>query len=181
MRGLADSRFEVRFSCGRALSRIYGTNYEIQPLPQQVYAAAQREIATAKRLLEMPRVLDKYDDRPPAIPPDSTAKFSWISSDIRLEHIFRLLSLSLPPEPLHAAFQALHTDDSYLRGTALEYLESILPSGIRETLVQFLESTALLVGAGRPGDRPAVEDSESRHQIRLKLTLAMGASQQRGP
>src|SRR5262249_20311537 len=38
MRGLADSRFEVRFSCGRALSRIHGTNYELQPLPQQVYA-----------------------------------------------------------------------------------------------------------------------------------------------
>jgi hypothetical protein len=51
------------------------------------------------------------------------AEALWSATDIRLEHVFRLLSLSLPREPLHVAFQALHTENTYLRGTALEYLD----------------------------------------------------------
>ncbi|HET9942719.1 MAG TPA: hypothetical protein VFR05_05225, partial [Terriglobia bacterium] len=60
---------------------------------------------------------------------------------LRLEHIFRLLSLCLPREPLQVAFQALHADNVNLRGTALEYLESILPLDIREGLWRFFEET----------------------------------------
>jgi hypothetical protein len=66
---------------------------------------------------------------------------SWKSTDVRLEHIFRLLSLSLPRESLQTSFQALHTNDTHLRGTALEYLESVLPAGIRESLLEFLEDS----------------------------------------
>src|SRR5262249_2756628 len=135
LRGLADSRFEVRFSCGRALSKICSLDTSLRPQPDPIYTATLEEIATAKRLSEAPRVLDNYDDHTDS----ATAHRSWDSTDIRLEHIFRLLSLCLPTEPLHVAFQALHTNEIYLRGTALEYLESILPTGIRENLIVFLE------------------------------------------
>jgi hypothetical protein len=56
-----------------------------------------------------------------------------------LEHTFTLLSLVLRPEPLRIAFRGLHTDDADLRGTALEYLEGVLPPAIRERLWPFLE------------------------------------------
>ena len=56
-----------------------------------------------------------------------------------LAHTFTLLSLVLRPEPLRIAFRGLHTDDPNLRGTALEYLEGVLPPAIRERLWPFLE------------------------------------------
>ena len=110
------------------------TDEKLRPEAESIYAATLKEITIAERLSEAPRVLDRYEDHT-----DSPSYALWNSTDIRLEHIFRLLSLCLPREPLHVAFQALHTDDAYLRGTALEYLESILPSGVRENLWQFLE------------------------------------------
>jgi hypothetical protein len=56
-----------------------------------------------------------------------------------LEHVFTLLGLILPSEPLQIAFRGLHTNDAVLRGTALEYLESTLPPAIRLRLWPFLE------------------------------------------
>jgi hypothetical protein len=163
MHGLADSRFEVRLSCGRGLSRICSNQPALRPIAGSVYFAAQQEIANAKRLSEMPKVLDQYEDQ---------ADKQWRSADIRIEHIFRLLSLCLPSEPLHVAFQALHTEDVYLRGTALEYLESILPSGVRESLLHFLEGSPRPVTNRRPAGRIAEELMQSRQLIELKVSLA---------
>ena len=60
-------------------------------------------------------------------------------ANLSLEHVFRLLSLFLEREPLQIARRELRTDDLQLRGTALEYLESVLPPRIRERLWPFLE------------------------------------------
>ena len=51
-----------------------------------------------------------------------------------LAHVFTLLSLVLPAEPLLIAFRGLHTDNQHLRGTALEYLEGVLPPPIRASV-----------------------------------------------
>jgi hypothetical protein len=56
-----------------------------------------------------------------------------------LGHVFTLLALVLPAEPLRVAFRGLHSDDQRLRGTALEYLESVLPRDVRDLLWRFLE------------------------------------------
>jgi hypothetical protein len=56
-----------------------------------------------------------------------------------LAHVFTLLGLVLPREPLQIAFRSLQTSDQHLRGTALEYLEGVLPPAIRERLWPFLE------------------------------------------
>jgi hypothetical protein len=42
--------------------------------------------------------------------------------------VFSLLSLVLPREPLQIAFRGLQSSDRQLRGTALEYLEGVLPA-----------------------------------------------------
>lgn len=54
-----------------------------------------------------------------------------------LTHVFTLLALALPAEPLRLAFRGLHTDDQGLRGTALEYLDSVLPRDLRDRLWPF--------------------------------------------
>ena len=51
-----------------------------------------------------------------------------------LDHVFTLLSLVLEREPLQIALQALRGPDRSLRGTALEYLENVLPEGLRQAL-----------------------------------------------
>ena len=51
-----------------------------------------------------------------------------------LEYVFTLLSLIHERAPLMAAFRSLHLEDRRLRGTALEYLEGILPAKTREML-----------------------------------------------
>jgi hypothetical protein len=56
-----------------------------------------------------------------------------------LAHVFTLLSLVMPREPLQLAFRGLQTDDDHLRGTSLEYLDSVLPAPIRQRLWPFLE------------------------------------------
>ena len=45
----------------------------------------------------------------------------------RLEQIFRILSLALERESLMLAFRALRSGEERARGTALEYLDNILP------------------------------------------------------
>jgi AAA family ATP:ADP antiporter len=54
--------------------------------------------------------------------------------DRSLEHVFTILSVHLEREPLRMAFRALHTDDKRHRGTALEYLQTILPSELRDAV-----------------------------------------------
>ena len=75
-----------------------------------------------------------------------------------LAHVFTLLSLVLPTAPLQIAYRGLHTDDPGLRGTALEYLEGVLPPDIRERLWPFLSDrprkTERHPGARRDPRRP---------------------------
>ena len=43
------------------------------------------------------------------------------------EHVFNLLALALEREPVRIAARSFASEDVYLRGTALEYLETVLP------------------------------------------------------
>ena len=46
------------------------------------------------------------------------------------EHVFNLLALALDREPIRIAARAFTGDDAYVRGTALEYLETVLPARV---------------------------------------------------
>jgi hypothetical protein len=48
------------------------------------------------------------------------------------------------------AFRALHTEDSGLRGTALEYLEQVLPSDVRDRLWPRITENARPAVSARP-------------------------------
>jgi hypothetical protein len=80
-----------------------------------------------------------------------------------LAHVFTLLSLVLPREPLQIAFRSLQSDDTYLRGTAMEYLEKTLPARVREPLWPFLVRRRRTAAAGQQEERLAalLRSSES--------------------
>lgn len=135
VQGLEDRRFEVRFSCARALTRLRDRDEALRPSPDVVVAAVLREAATDQGVWQSRRLLDDPEDEPPS----SVDDLVRARSNRSLEHVFTLLSFMLPKEPLRVAFRGLHTKDEGLRGTALEYLETVLPSPVRESLWPFLD------------------------------------------
>jgi hypothetical protein len=87
-----------------------------------------------------------------------------------LEHVFTLLALVMPKDPLRIAFKALHTDDPQLRGTALEYLESSLPPEIRRPLWPYLEDNRPRRAAPARSQEEVIQDLlQSNVSIIVKL------------
>jgi AAA family ATP:ADP antiporter len=62
------------------------------------------------------------------------AKDQSPAQDLSLEHLFDQLALNPDHGSVAVAFRVLHTGDQRLRGTALEYLETVLPSDIRDAV-----------------------------------------------
>ena len=154
--GLEGKRFEVRFQCGQALARIQEKNSEVSFDQEVVFARVGREVAVDRRVWESHKLLDKLEEGGRDAP--LVDEFLRKRTSRSLEHVFNILSLALPREPLKIAFRGLYTNDANLKGTALEYLESILPGPIREGLWPFLED-----------DRGEKSASGSREQILADL------------
>ncbi|MGQ0721807.1 MAG: hypothetical protein ACT4PE_09575 [Candidatus Eiseniibacteriota bacterium] len=134
--GLFDQRFEVRYQCGAALARLRERRPDLAVDAATVLQAVKREARVERRVWESHRLLDAEGER---------LESPFVDDVIRershrgLAHVFALLSLVLPAGPLKIAYRGLHTDDAHLRGTALEYLESVLSEDIRESLWPFLD------------------------------------------
>ena len=103
---LEDSRFDVRSQAARSLAAIIEKNPLVRVDREPVYAAVLAEV-----------------------------KLGQDPADQRLSHVFSLLSLVLPREPLQIAYRGLQSNDRRLRGTALEYLEGTLPPHLRAGLL----------------------------------------------
>jgi HEAT repeat protein len=129
---LDDDRFDVRFQAARSLAAIIDRNPLVRLDATRVFAVVSREVAVSRPVWESRRLLDGLMGGSPL------DEFVRDRAGQSLAHVFTLLSLVLPREPLQIAFRSLHSDDKQLRGTALEYLEGVLPASIRERLWPFL-------------------------------------------
>ncbi len=104
LQGLRDERFDIRYRCAQALVKLREQNAALRLPRQEIIGAALREIETGRR------------------------------GGRSLDHVFSILSLLLEREPLVIALRVLRADDPALRGTALEYLDNVLPDPVREKL-----------------------------------------------
>jgi len=129
-RALEDPVFEVRFRAAGGLVRIREAHPELVTPREAVFEVAVGEIR---------RGTGEGDARV-------------------LDLVFRILSLALEPEPLRLAHQAFRTDDTHLRGTALEYLETVL----QESVLQELRP---LVGASRRQPAPSRSEAELKSEL----------------
>jgi hypothetical protein len=86
-----------------------------------------------------------------------------------LEYVFNIFSLALPREPLKIALRGLYTDDMNLRGTALEYLEGILPGPIRDGLWPFFGDDRCEKSSGGSREQILAELMRSNQSIELDL------------
>jgi len=164
--GLDDARFEVRYYCGLSLASVTQANPGISIGADRIFPLVQRETAVGRPVWESRRLLDTLDDASPVSPVDTFVRDRAGQS---LAHVFTLLSLVLPREPLQIAFRFLHADDPHLRGTALEYLESVLPASVREPLWPYLEDSGPSSGPTRPRDEVLAELLRSNQSILVQL------------
>ena len=167
MLGLEDLRFEVRFQCGRSLAGLVAKNAMLRIDAPRVFDVVRREVAVGRPVWESHRLLDGVveEENKPFV--DEFLKDRTSQS---LGHVFTLLSLVLPAQPLQIAYRGLHTSDPVLRGTALEYLEGVLPPDIRDRLWPFLgDSPAPLPGRRRSREEILADLLRSNESIVLNL------------
>ena len=129
---LGDVRFDVRFQAARSLSAMFSRNERLTVDPARIYEVVLREVAVGRPVWEGRRLLDGFVSASPL------DEFVRDRAGQSLAHVFTLLSLVLPREPLQIAFRSLQSGDAYLRGTALEYLEGVLPAHVKQALWPFL-------------------------------------------
>jgi hypothetical protein len=163
---LDDMRFEVRFHCARSLTSIRTRNPKIRIDRERIFEVVQREAAVGRPVWDSKRLLPQQDDAGPNMFVDDFVKDRANRS---LVHVFTLLALVLPAEPLQIAFRGLHTDDQNLRGTALEYLEGVLPPPIRERLWPYLEDNRQKTVVSRPREQILQDLLRSHQSIMLNL------------
>jgi hypothetical protein len=164
-RALNDRRFEVRYRAGRALSRMAPEIPGLHVDREQVLSVVQQEIAVGRGVWESRQLIDVADDEVSPM----EAELLRDRASRSLEHLFTLLSLILPRDTLRLAFHGLYTQDVYLRGTALEYLETVLPEPIWERLWPLLEQGETQPRTGRTPDQALKELVASQHSIAVAL------------
>lgn len=135
---LDDPGFGIRASSAAALAAIHEKSEDISVPRDTVFARVQDELV-----------------RPGA-------------GERHLAHVFTLLSLTLEPEPLRIAWAAIRGKDRALRGTALEYLDTVLPSEI------FVPLRRRCGGEGKPEkavSRPAAQVAADLRASSVNLRL----------
>ena len=166
VQGLDDTRFEVRLQCARSLALIRERVPDIRLDSTRIYDVVRREVAVGRPVWEGRRLLDRLDDG------ESNSRideFVRSRANQSLAHVFTLLALVLPAEPLQIALRGLHAEDQNLRGTTLEYLESVLPPTVREPLWPFLEDGRASTRPPRPREEVLAALVRSNHSIMLNL------------
>ena len=155
---LADSRFEVRYAAGRALMRMLERQPKLTLPREAIVETILAEIAREQTYVEK---LGDEELEGEALAPLDVLTRDRVSRG--LEHLFNELAILLGSEAVRICFRALHQDDPRSRGTALEYLQTVLPVELRDALWPLLgEDTAL------QSVRPAAE-------VLSDLTRAMSA------
>jgi hypothetical protein len=139
----------VRQRSAVALLRLVEKNPELRPPRRLVFEAARREMESDASERFHPDVLDEERTT------DGRAAGAFHRN---VEHVFTLLGLALDREALDLAVKALAGSDPKLRGTALEYLENVLPDAIRNDLVKVVARERPLPRAERRPSREIVEE-----------------------
>jgi hypothetical protein len=134
---LAAPSFEVRLRCARALLSLTDDHPELAVPPATVLAALERELAG----------------------PGDDPAFR--------EHVFNLLALALEREPARIAARAFDAGDAYVRGTALEYLETVLPAPLFAALKPRLAGADAAAPRRRAAAEIRTDLLEAGHTMRL--------------
>jgi hypothetical protein len=142
---LADPEFLLRFRCAHAMSQIHTNHPELYLSQDRIWQILDQELQVGIDVWEQRRLLDRPSD-----PDEDSDEQLEKPGDASLEYLFVLLGLVLPRQPVLMAFRALQTDDRHLRGTALEYLQTVLPSHAWKSLEELIGDRTIGSRAPKP-------------------------------
>jgi len=165
MFGLEDARFEVRFHSGRSLTAIVEKNALVRIPRERLFDLVRREVTVSRPVWESHFLLDEAEGG------QFEAAVLERRASQSLAHVFTLLALVLPAIPLQVSYRGLQTGDAALRGTALEYLEGVLPPDIRERLWPFLDAHSVAARGVTPRAREEVLADLMRSNESIQLDL----------
>jgi hypothetical protein len=149
--GLFDDSFEVRYQCGLTLLKITEDAKNFNVSKENVLAAVRREVDLERKL---------WQHQPPLAAIDEEGDVTLVDGFLRdrtsrsLQHVFSILALVFEREPMRLALTALSGEDEILRGTALEYLDEVLPADVRGALWPY-------VAHGKPREKARAGAGES--------------------
>ena len=129
--GLLDDSFEVRYQCGLTLLRITDQARHLTVAKERALAAVRREVDLDRKL---------WQHQPPLAQVEEEGDLPLVDGFLRdrtsrsLQHVFSILALVFEREPMRLALTALSGEDENLRGTALEYLDEVLPADVKTSL-----------------------------------------------
>lgn len=134
IRGLGARGFEVKYRSARALRDLVDADPALAVSADVVHDLALSAIEEARsKRAERGRV------------------------ERRIDHVFTILSLAYGKEPMRVAARALHGRDARLRGTALEYLDNVLPDRLATALKPILGVPEAPRSSVPRSDRPSGE------------------------
>lgn len=160
VRGLDDSRFEVRYHCSRAINRMLKESPQLPVDRARIIAVIERELSVPPQVWQGYRLLDRPDlEEASTDEPEQGGEASR-----NLEHIFALLSTIVAREPLDAAVHGISSPNPGVRGLAIEYLDQVLPAAVLERLRAMIAATPSSSGApSRSGSPPPATRSSTSH------------------
>ncbi len=163
LNALRSERFELRYRAGRALYSIVLRAPQLRP--KTLMPLVEREVEISESAWAAQRAIgdtQNFDD-------GLGARVAQ-RSDQCLEHVFNLLMIAMDDPELGLALSALSSEAPALRGTALEYLDHVLPRSIRVPLYRHIA-----------GERAPSEVARKPEEIVDELLLSMRSLQMEAP
>lgn len=143
--GLGDERFEVRYSCVRALLKVADRGRDIVFVREKIIELITREIERATTAFS-----ELDDGSEEEVHPLGLIKRDRVSRSV--ENLFSLLSLILERDGLRLCLSGLHDENDHHRGTALEYLHTVLPAELRDKLLPLLSEAGPIPSTRSPAE-----------------------------
>ena len=135
MAGLTDADWNVRLRCGQACQRLKENYGDLTFDRAKLFELVYREIGLRQ-------------DSPGAAPP-APVQHAQPDESEQLHHLFNLLGLIYDPRIFELCFRAVQGKDRALQGTALEYLENLVPPELRRALWPLISRGEVSSKSGR--------------------------------
>src|SRR5437773_5658287 len=167
MENLLESDTTLRFRIISALNKLHRLNHEIETDIQMLETVLAAEILGHYRSYQILDKLSSLGDSQ-----DPVARALTESMQQELERIFRLMGLLHPHLDVHSAYLGLQSKNVSVYDNALEFLDNVLKSQLREMLVPLLDGKVTVAERARLAQRLVRAKVENQEQAVAALVTS---------
>src|SRR5881409_3413464 len=167
MENLLESDTTLRFRIISALNKLHRLHPEIETDIQMLETVLAAEILGHYRSYQILDKLSSLGDSQ-----DPVARALTESMQQELERIFRLMGLLYPHLDVHSAYLGLQSKNVSVYDNALEFLDNVLKSQLRELLVPLLDGKVTVAERARLAQRLVRAKVENQEQAVVALVTS---------